>query len=110
MNEEDRVTSKPLEATTEVISKYLKSKVKVNNDENIINPTKENNNLSEVRRKNTTVSSISRNSIETEEINIVNDSDSIKKSEDKLKISCYIEAIGSYNRNDFRTSKIKNRR
>ena len=43
---------------------------------NILNPTKESNNLSEERRKNTTVISSSRNSIDTEEMDIVNDSNS----------------------------------
>ena len=63
MNEEDGVISKPLEATTEMIYEHLNSKVEVDDVENILNPTKENNNLSEDRRKNPTVISSSRNSI-----------------------------------------------
>ena len=63
INEKDRVISKPLEATTEMISEHLNSKVEVDDVENILNPTKENNNLSEDRRKNPTVISSSRNSI-----------------------------------------------
>jgi len=63
MNEEDGVISKPLEATTEMISEHLNSKVEVDDVENILIPTKENNNFSEDRRKNPTVISSSRNSI-----------------------------------------------
>ena len=78
MNEEDGVIPTPLEATTELIFEHLNSKVEVDDVANILNPTKENNNLSEERRKNTTVISSSRNSIDTEEMDIVNESDSIK--------------------------------
>ena len=63
MNEEDGIISKPLEATTEMISEHLNSKVEVDDVENILIPTKENNNFSEDRRKNPTVISSSRNSI-----------------------------------------------
>ena len=80
MNEEDGVISKPLEATTEMISEHLNSKVEVDDVENILNPTKENNNLSEERRKNTTVISSNKKSIDTEEMDNLNDSDSIKKN------------------------------
>ena len=61
-----------------MISEHLNSKVEVDDVENILNPTRENNNFLEKRRKNTTVISSSRNSIDTEEMDIVNDSDVIK--------------------------------
>ena len=70
MNEKYGVISKSLEATTKMISAYLNSKVEVDDVGNILNPTKENNNLSEERRKNTTIIPSNRNSIDTEEIYI----------------------------------------
>ena len=78
MNEEDGVISQPLEDTTEMISEHLESTVDVDDVVNILNLTKENINFSKERRKNTTVISSSRNSIDTEEMDILNDSDSIK--------------------------------
>ena len=69
VNEKDSVISKPVEATTEMIYEHPNSKVEVNDvEKNILNPTKENNNLSEDRRKNPTVISSSSNS--TLDINI----------------------------------------
>ena len=63
VNEEDGVISKPLEAITEMLYEHPNSKVEVGDVENILNPTKEKNNLSEDCRKNPTVISSSRNSI-----------------------------------------------
>ena len=63
LDEEDGIISKPLVATTAMISEHLNSTVEVDDVENILNPTKENNNLSEECRKNPTVLSSSRNSI-----------------------------------------------
>ena len=84
-----------------MISEHLESTVDVDDVENILNLTKENINFSKERRKNTTVISSSRKSIDTEEMDILNDSDSIKKSENERGRWRYIEAIGSFNRNDF---------
>ena len=78
MNKEDGVISQPLEATTEMISEHLESTVDVDDVENILNLTKESIHFSKERRKNTTVISSSRKSIDTEEMDILNDSDYIK--------------------------------